>query len=86
MDVMHEVVAALIRYRPAGPGAAAPTAEARLEEVGLNSGEVVEVILDLEDRYRIVVDATEISRTTTVRELADYVSAKVAARRGPGGA
>lgn len=46
-----------------------------VEDLGLNSGKVVEALLDLEDRFDIRLDASRLVRSGTVGAMADLVQA-----------
>lgn len=79
-DVREALAAAVARHRP-GPG---PLDEsARLVDLGLSSLQVVEVMLDLEDRFGVSIEVTAVSPASTVGEFLAWLSVRLGA---PGGA
>lgn len=75
-EVREALVAAMARHRP---GAGWPQDSARLADLGLSSLQVVEVILDLEDRFGVTIEVTAVSPASTVGEFVAWLSARLAA-------
>lgn len=48
-----------------------------LQELGLDSVDLVEVIMDIEERFSIAIADEEIQRVKTVRDLTALISAKL---------
>lgn len=45
---------------------------------GINSIELAEIVLELEDRYECEIDDKEISKRSTLREIAEYLEKELA--------
>lgn len=80
--VREALAAAVARHRP-GPGPGPLDESTRLVDLGLSSLQVVEVILDLEDRFGVTIEVTAVSPASTVGEFLAWLSGRLGA---PGGA
>jgi acyl carrier protein len=49
----------------------------RVEQTGIDSLELTELIMELEDRYRVTIDDALLSDSTTVVELAEHIAARM---------
>jgi acyl carrier protein len=47
----------------------------KIDEIGIDSLELTELIMEIEDRYSVVIDDSVLSDSTTISELASYISA-----------
>lgn len=79
-DVMQEVLTVLRRYSPVAEAQSLDRSTRLSEDLGLNSGKVVEALLDLEDRFDIRLDASRLVRSGTVGGMADLVQAALGER------
>ena len=55
------------------------TAETTFETLGIDSLDIVEMVMQLEEEYNISIELEE--KMTTVGELAAYIEAKIAEQR-----
>lgn len=51
--------------------------DVNLSELGLDSLDVAEYLLDLEDRYNVTFESAEMQQLTTLKSLADLIDSKV---------
>lgn len=75
-EVREALFASMARHRP---GAGRPQDSARLVDLGLSSLQVVEVVLDLEDRFGLTIEVTAVSPASTVGEFVAWLSARLPA-------
>ncbi len=51
-----------------------------LRDLGVDSMQAIEIITDIERRYRIKIDESEFKNVTTLTSVHDFVAVKLAAR------
>lgn len=59
-----------------GTDASGYTAETTLEELGIDSLETVEIMMELEDEFGIEIEASDVGKT--IGSLAEYIESKKA--------
>ena len=77
--VFEEVTAILARYVPQTHRGARLTPDARLEDLGIDSPQRIDILLDTEDRFRISIEESRFERVATLGDLAGLVIDSTAA-------
>ncbi len=54
------------------------TAESRLADLGIPSLELINIVFAVEDRFGVIVEPEELATATTIQDLLDLVTARLA--------
>jgi len=81
-DVTATLIDILARRVPREVLSAHPPDETRLESLGVSSAEMINVVIDIEDRFEIEVDETRLYQFRTIRDLVAAIEATRRERAG----
>lgn len=54
----------------------------KIDETGVDSLELTEMIMELEDYFSVTIDDSQLSGSTTISELADHISKRLDNQNG----
>ena len=74
-DIAEEVREVVVFHL--GPGKAAITEEARLTDLGVDSIDLYEVIMSLEEKFNINIDDRDAQRLTTVGDTIEFIKSRL---------
>lgn len=82
---MHSQVMAFIRsklHHLAAIPDAADIASLKIDDAGIDSLELTEMIMELEEKFDLVIDDSQLTGSTSISELAAHIASHAEADRG----
>ena len=81
-EILQKALDILQRYE--GPGQRSNTvteSTALVEDLNINSARMVDIVIELEDQFRITIDDSELEKLVTVSDVVELINAHLNAQK-----